>query len=171
MAIITIIVYMWCLRRLELRDGSTGRLWIIFSVFVGLWDFVSDLTMLALISPLNPYGLFWISIGAILVSAAASAFLSFLSDISASWRVKFAIFITSCGNLFKGRPPALYSSRRSESKWTPEFANHVAVLAVEQVLQLFVQCLLVYQGSYPGGGKRGRLQQKRNLEKRPSQYA
>jgi hypothetical protein len=134
-------MYMWCLKRLELRDSRTGQIWILFSVFIGLWDFVSDLTMLALISPLNPYGLFWISLGSILMSIAASGFLSSLSSISASWRVKFWIFVTSCGNLFKGDPVA---SNSLCFKWSPENTNHVAILAVEQVPQLFVQGLLVY---------------------------
>ena len=134
------MIYKLLLEPLRLRsDSLTSKHWVMFYIFIGFWDFLSDITMLALIEPFNPYGLFWISLGAIAISAASSALLASISNISASWPVKVLVFISSCGNLFESE-----GSTQLCFHWSPEFSNHIAILIIEQAPQLVVQCLLLY---------------------------
>jgi hypothetical protein len=133
-------VYNWFLE--SLRLSQTSKKWAMFYVFLGFWDFVSDVTMLALIEPYNPYGLFWVSLGAISLSIVASVLLAYFSKITdASWPVRVIIFIASCGNLFD-EPPS--GSIQLCLSWSPGMWNHITILVVEQAPQLGVQCLLLY---------------------------
>jgi hypothetical protein len=134
--IVSLLCFRWCLKDIPLKDHS--KLWVIFTVFIGLWDFISDLTMLSLIEPLGPYGLFWVSWSAIILSVAVSGILASLSKIQASWPVKTLIFIASGSNLFQS------SSSELLVMLSPEFWNYVAILVIEQAPQLVVQGLLLY---------------------------
>ncbi len=151
MGMLTLLTYKLFLEHLQRKSGyqTTSKRWTMFHIFVGLWDFVSDITMLALIEPFNPYGLFWISLGAIAISVAVSVLLASMSNIKlssssslsirAAWPVRVLIFISSCGNLFENE-----GSPQLCINWSPEFLNHIAILVVEQAPQLAVQCLLLY---------------------------
>ncbi len=136
MAILSFVFYNLFLEPLSQESKS----WTMFNIFIGIWDFVSDVTMLALIEPFNPYGLFWISLGAIALSLIASVLLASISNINASWPVRIVIFIASCGNLIDSPE----GSAQLCFNWSPEVWNHIAILVVEQAPQLVVQCLLLY---------------------------
>ena len=142
MGILTLMVYKLFLESLLLQLRSVSQIserWTMFYIFIGFWDFVSDITMLALIEPFNPYGLFWVSLGALAISVAASVLLASISEISTSWPVKVIIFIASCGSLFEGE-----GSTQLCFNWSPGFFNHIVMLIIEQAPQLVVQCLLLY---------------------------
>ena len=147
---LTLLIYKLFLNHLQLQvTYQTSITWTMFYIFIGLWDFVSDITMLALIEPFNPYGLFWISLGAIAISVAASVLLASMSNIKlrsnsspsirAAWPVRVVIFISACGNMFENE-----GSAQLCFDWSPEFFNHIAILMVEQTPQLVVQGLLLY---------------------------
>ena len=146
---LTLLIYKLFLEHLQLKSiYQTSKGWNMFYIFIGFWDFVSDITMLALIEPFNPYGLFWISLGSIAISFAASVLLASMSNIKmrssatgirASWPVRIIIFIASCGNLFENE-----GSSQLCFNWPPEFSNHIAILMIEQTPQLGVQCLLLH---------------------------
>ena len=140
---VTVVIISWTCYKTCLKDrpglnlGSDRS--AIFSIFIGLWDFTSDLTMLALIAPFDPYGLFWVSLSAICTSVAASGLLASFSKISSdlSWPVKFFVFVASCSHFLKSESPLLFGR-------SPEFWNPVVILVIEQIPQLIVQCLLLY---------------------------
>ena len=143
--IFTLVVYKLVLEDLPYRSTPpASKVWVMFSIFIGIWDFVSDATMLALIEPYNPYGLFWISVSAIAVSGVASAFLAFYSRIKALLPVKVFVFVASCGNLFEIDPGAERSPMCFATDCSPELWNHIVILTIEQAPQLVVQCLLLY---------------------------
>jgi hypothetical protein len=128
------------LEPLRLSQASRLGSWTMFYIFLGFWDFVSDVTMLALIEPFNPYGLFWASFGAIILSSVVSIRLASISNTTnAAWPVRVAIFIASCGNLLDETPV-----QRLCFNWSPGLCNHIAILVLEQAPQLVVQCLLLY---------------------------
>ena len=140
--ILTLMIYKLFLESLLLQLRSVSQIserWTMFYIFIGFWDFVSDITMLALIEPFNPYGLFWVSLGALAISVAASVLLASISEISTSWPVKVIIFIASCGSLFESE-----GSTQLCFNWSPGFFNHIVMLIIEQAPQLVVQCLLLY---------------------------
>jgi hypothetical protein len=143
--LVSLVIYKLHLKTLQPRVANRGV--ILLSLFIGLWDFVSDLTMLCLIEPFNPYFLFWISLGALVMSLTTSILLaSFsriktLSDTRASWVARIILFVASCGNLFDsdaGESEALCLN------FSPELLNHMSILVIEQAVQLVIQVLLIY---------------------------
>ena len=108
---------------LESLHSKESKSWTMFYIFLGFWDFVSDVTMMALIEPFNPYGLFWVSLGAISLSAVASVVLASVSKITnASWLVRVVIFMASCGNLFD--EPQVGSTQLCVNG-SPGLCNHI----------------------------------------------
>jgi hypothetical protein len=114
--------------------GANGK-WAVFSLFViGVYDFVSDFTTLALIPMKNPFFLFHVSLASLGCSVAASLVLSFCSSIDLSWPTRAFIFITGTAGDF--------------GKDWPEKWNSRVLLCVENLPQLVVQAILLYlQGS------------------------
>ena len=114
--------------------GANGK-WAVFSLFViGVYDFVSDFTTLALIPMKNPFFLFHVSLASLGCSVAASLVLSFCSSIDLSWPTRAFIFITGTAGDF--------------GKDWPEKWNSRVLLCVENLPQLAVQAILLYlQGS------------------------
>jgi hypothetical protein len=143
--VVSLVIYKMHLETLQPRTTNRGV--ILLSLFIGLWDFVSDLTMLCLIEPFNPYFLFWISLGALVISLATSILLASFSriktqsDARASWVARVVLFIASCGNLFDsdaGESAALCLT------FPPELLNHMSILVIEQAVQIVIQVLLIY---------------------------
>jgi hypothetical protein len=113
---------------------SDENWWTLYSVVIGVHDFVSDLTLLSLIPVQNPFGLFWVSVGSILCSMITSLVLSFFSSITLSWSARAFIFISGTAEDFEQECPEKWNSR--------------TLLCVESLPQILVQSMLVYlQGS------------------------
>ncbi len=116
------------------RESDENWKWTLFSVVVGVHDFVSDLTTLSLIPIQNPFYLFWVSVGSILCSTITSLVLSSSSSIKLSWSARAFIFISGTAEDFGHERPEKWNSR--------------TLLCVESLPQILVQSILVYlQGS------------------------
>jgi hypothetical protein len=116
------------------RESEENWKWTLFSVVIGVHDFVSDCTTLALIPIENPFHLFWVSVVSILCSMITSLVLSFFSSIELSWSARAFIFISGTAEDFGHEWPEKWNSR--------------TLLCVESLPQIVVQSILLYlQGS------------------------
>ena len=111
---------------------------IPLSLFIGVWDVVSDCTTLSLIKPNNPMMIFWLSLASIMCSFTISLLLAAKSNINLPWKIKAFIFAAS-------------SAHELGQDW-PEKWNHITILCLEECPQLVVQAIAIYQQGLQGFG-------------------